>query len=794
MKHRSRTRPSRRFTRLPLATAIWLATTGAVFGQDAAPQETPDAPVLDAITVTAQKREENLQKVPVSIQVLGAEQLDQLLVTDFEDLTQQFPSVSFQRLGEVPSNFQVYMRGVASGGDGNHSGPLPGVGVYIDEQPVTTIRGAIDLHPYDIERVEALAGPQGTLYGASSQSGTIRIITKKPDPSGFEAGYGLELNSIHDGGTGHVAEAFANIPVGERAALRIVGWSKEDAGYIDNVYGERTYPSSGITIDNSDLAREDFNYADTHGLRAALRFDLSDDWSITPSVITQKQYINGSFGVDPQVGDLATTQYFPQTTDDQWTQSALTVQGRIGDFEVTYAFAHLDRDLETESDYSDYAYWYDTLYGYGTYFYDDDGFLIDPSQYIQAINGYKKRSHELRIASPAENRFRFVGGVFWQSQSNDIQERYLINNLAEVLEVTGWPDTIWLTRQQREDQDEAIFGEFSYDLTNDLTATAGFRHFRVDNSLRGYFGFSEGYSPSANYGEAACPGQPPYPNAPCEVFNKRVKEEDTIGRFNLSWQANEDIMLYATWAEGFRPGGINRRGTLPPYLSDFLTSMELGWKMRLADGRLVFNGAVFEQDWEDFQFAILGQNGLTEIKNANQARIRGLEADITWAATYNLTLSAGVAFYDAELSENYCGFTDPDGNPVTDCPSPEAPAGSRLPITAEFKGNLRARYAFEVGGFDAYWQGSLVHEGDRRSDLRIAEGAILGNLDAYTLVDFSAGIGRGNWSLDAYVRNVFDERAQFSRFAQCAEATCGFQPYTVVAQPRTFGIRFSQKF
>ena len=140
------------------------------------------------------------------------------------------------------------------------------------------------------------------------------------------------------------------------------------------------------------------------------------------------------------------------------------------------------------------------------------------------------------------------------------------------------------------------------------------------------------------------------------------------------------------------------------------------------------------------------------------------------------------------------GFTDPDGNPVTDCADPEAPAGSRLPITAEFKGNLRARYAFEIGGFDAFWQGSVVHEGDRRSDLRIAEGAILGNLDAYTLVDFSAGIGRGNWSLDAYVRNVFDERAELSRFAQCAEATCGFQPYTVVAQPRTFGIRFSQKF
>ena len=273
-----------------------------------------------------------------------------------------------------------------------------------------------------------------------------------------------------------------------------------------------------------------------------------------------------------------------------------------------------------------------------------------------------------------------------------------------------------------------------------------------------------------------------------------MQEEDTIGRFNLSWQASDDVMLYATWSEGYRPGGINRRGTLPPYLSDYLTSMEVGWKMRLADGRLVFNGAVFDQDWEDFQFAILGQNGLTEIKNANQARIRGLEADLSWAATYNLTLNAGVAFYDAELSENYCGFTDAEGNPETNCASPEAPAGTRLPITAEFKGNLRARYAFEVGGFEAYWQAALVHEGERTTDLRLAQREILGNLDAYTLVDLSAGLSRGSWSLDFYVRNAFDERAQLSRFSQCAEATCGFQPYTVVAQPRTFGLRFSQKF
>lgn len=791
MKGKQIGRKATTLARLPLAAAISLAiSTGAwAQGSDEA------APTLDAVTVTSQKRSENLQKVPISIQVLGAEQLDELHVADFEDLAVKFPSVSFQRLGEVPSNFQVYMRGVASGGDGNHSGPLPSVGVYVDEQPVTTIRGAIDLHPYDIERVEALAGPQGTLYGASSQSGTLRIITKKPDPEAFAAGYGVELNSIHQGGSGHVLEGFVNAPISESSAIRLVAWNRDDAGYIDNVLGQRTFPSSGITINNASQARKDFNDGDTTGARAALSIDLNDSWTVMPSVIVQRQDINGSFGVDPGVGELATTQFYPQTSEDRWRQSALTVQGKVGNFDLTYAYANLDRDLDTESDYTDYGFWYDTLFGYGTYFYDDNGDLINPAQYIQARNTYGKRSHELRIASPSDDRFRFVAGVFSQRQSNNIEERYLIDGLASVLSVTGWPDTIWLTRQRRDDRDEALFGELSYDLTERLTATAGMRFFRVDNSLRGYFGFSEGYFPGADYGEAACtPSSPSFPGTPCEVFSKRVKENDSLGRFNLSYQVNDEVMVYGTWSEGYRPGGINRRGTLDPYLSDFLTNKEAGWKSSWLDNRLTFNGAIFEQDWKDFQFAILGQNGLTEIKNANQARIRGIETDISWAATYNLRLSGGVALYDAELTENYCGFTDASGRPETNCADPEAPSGSRLPITARFKGNLTARYSFDVGRYEAHLQGLLAHEGKRRTDLRLAESQILGELDSYSMLDLSAGFGHGNWKVDFYVKNAFDERAQLSRFTQCAEATCGDQPYTVVARPRTFGLRFSQEF
>ena len=204
---------------------------------------------IETVIVTAEKRSEDLQKVPLSIQVLGTQKLEDLHIANFNDYAEYLPSVSFSANASGggpngPGSVNVYMRGVASGGDGNHSSSLPSVGIYLDEQPVTTIGGSLDIHVYDIARVEALAGPQGTLYGASSEAGTIRIITNKPDPSGFSAAYDVKVNTTDKGGVGASTEGFANIPVADNAAIRLVGWVEHDAGYIDNVAG--TDAAAGI--------------------------------------------------------------------------------------------------------------------------------------------------------------------------------------------------------------------------------------------------------------------------------------------------------------------------------------------------------------------------------------------------------------------------------------------------------------------------------------------------------------------------------------------------------------------
>lgn len=827
----------RQFRKIPLAAAVALAFAAPAWAQQAAPpaQKDKETRTLDTVTVTAQKREENLQEVPISLQVLGNAQLEQQNVSSFSDYAKMIPSLSYGTAGggvfSGPGFVQVYMRGVASGGDGNHSGSQPSVGMYLDEQPITTIQGALDIHMYDIDRVEALAGPQGTLYGASSQSGTVRIITRKPDPSGFSAGAAVEVNAIDGGGIGHVLEGFVNLPIKENtAAVRLVGWQKHDAGYVDNLLGTRTYPTSGIVDDNADLAEKNYNTADTVGMRAALRFDINDRWTITPQVIAQKQKAYGSAGIDPLVGsaaagydassgEMAVKHFYPEFSDDRWYQAAMTVEGKVGNFDLTYVFSHLKRDVDSASDYSDYGYWYDALAGYGAYFYDNNGDLINPAQHIEAKDGYTRTSHELRIASPQDNRVRVVAGLFWQEQTHDIQQRYRVDGLADVLSVSGWPETIWLTQQDRRDRDQAVFGQVSFDATDKLELTAGGRWFRSENGLKGYFGFANGYSsgssldPVDRYGEAGCLAQygapsnwVPYDGAPCKVFDKGIKENDATYRLNATWKIDDKKLVYATWSQGYRPGGINRRGTLPPYVSDFLTNYEAGWKTSWADGTLIFNGAVFRENWKDFQFSYLGQNGLTEIRNANQARIDGMELDLSWAATYKLQFTGSFAWYDAKLTENFCGWLRPDGKPETVCPAgtvnpngdvvdgPQAAAGTALPVTPRFKGALNARYTFDLGSGEAYWQASLSHASKRRVDMRTAETALLGYLDAYTLVDLSAGWRKDSWSVDVFLKNAFDERAQMTRFAQCAALTCGNEPYTVIAQPRTLGIRVSREF
>ena len=792
-----------------LGTTALAAAQPALAQSEAAPADAD----TDVILVTAQKRTENLQDVPIAITALGSEKLQQLQVKELQDAVKYLPSVTIQTT--QPGFSQVYFRGVASGENANHSGPLPTVGTYLDEMPITTIQGALDIHAYDIARVEALAGPQGTLYGASSMAGTIKIVTNPPDYTGTYGAIDVEGNTVAHGDIGGVAQGFVNLKLSDHSALRVVGWYRHDGGYIDNIRGSRTFAVSGITQDNAALVKNDYNDVDTYGARMALGIELDDNWTIKPTLMGQVQKTNGSFAQERSSAvtkDLQTVQYNPEKSKDSWYQAALTVEGKIGSWDLVATGGILNRKDHTESDYSDYSYFYDALYGSGAYIYDNAGDLVSPNQYIRGRDKYRRQFGELRVSSPAENRLRLIAGLFGQRQTHYITQNYIIDGIADSITVPGTDSDIWLTKQKRVDRDLAAFGELSFDITDKLTATGGLRVYNYKNSLVGFFGYSDGYS--SKTGVAACFTGPVVKGSPCTNLDKSTSDTDFIHKLNLTYKITPDAMVYATWSRGFRPGGINRRSTLPPYGPDTLDNYELGWKTQFGPFR--FNGAVYQEDWKNIQLSFLGENGLTLIRNAGVARIRGIEFDLGYHRG-GLTLSTGGSNNDATIRKDFCKIAvadfdcstnvDLDGSGAIDNDSEFnktlGPKGTHLPITAKFKGNALARYEFPVGDWEGHVQFAVNYIGKRRSDLRTLENAIKGDFKAYTTADFSVGLKSDDWRIELYATNLFDSGGVINSSVQCLETTCGDPDgvsatggviYDYVIRPRIIGLKIGKDF
>ena len=810
-------------------------------------QDQGGAASVDDVIVTAQKREENLQDVPLSVQALGTQKLEQLQVADFNDFAKFLPSVSFQTV--APGFTSIYMRGVATGDNINHSASLPSVGVYLDEQPITTITGPLDLHIYDIARVESLAGPQGTLYGASSQAGTIRIITNKPQLGVTTGRIDGEVNKVAHGDWGGKLEGMINLPVADRIAFRGVGFWQHDAGYIDNIRRPRTYyenaadllgsPVPVVVADNAPYVGKDLNKLTTYGGRAALKVDLDDNWTVTPTVLYQNMKSDGYFGYYPDLGELKTDRFFDEYRNDEFVQAALTVEGKIGNWDLTYAGAYLDRKTASLTDYTDYADTYDDLYseaGLGGlayfYFQDSAGNYIDPRQRIEASDHFKKLSQELRIASPSTASTRFIAGAFFQRQSNQIFQDYIIDGLAPNLSVNGRPGTLWLTRQERIDKDYALFGEISQDIGSKITLTAGGRLFKFDNSLYGFFGFGRDFNGppyngagSSRTGVAGCytttgqifrDNQNPsaiitdgrIPGTFCtnladfkngKLVPKRNKGDGFTHRLNVQYKPAEGLMFYGTWSRGFRPGGINRRATVPPYDPDYLTNFEAGWKVSLADNAVRWNGAVFTQKWKKFQYSFLGENSFTEIRNGSDARIKGIESDISYVGG-GLTLNAAAAYTDAKTLKTICaGVGD-----VAPCDASfvSAPKGTRLPVTARFKASATARYAFPVASYKGHVQVGVAHQSSAAATLRqaiqlVGTGEIvnpndyLGRIRASTLVDFTAGLDFRKFEAELFVNNLFDKLNDLSVGSNCGSC---LRPVITPGTPRTMGIRLGARF
>ncbi|SER77005.1 TonB-dependent receptor [Sphingobium sp. YR768] len=614
-----------------------LGSPGMASAQEPAGTTAPQAAEeqgLGEIVVTATRSAQSIQKVPISMQALGAEVLSQRQVKGLSDFAALLPSVSFEGIG--PGRNTAFFRGIVPAG-----GAYASVGYYLHDIPITGTQ-VPDIHAYDMERVEALSGPQGTLYGAGSLSGTIRLITNKPNLDKFEFGYDVEANKYGKGDFGGQIESYVNVPVSDTLAIRAMGYYRRDGGYIDNkpnngtlnngdpaVYNlGDTNPLTFYNLDNSDIAKDDYNTIKEFGGRLQLLWEPVDGWSFNPSITAQKQVANGYFGYDPRVGDLEVHDYDQTKNDDRWYQAALSIHGHIGDFEVVSATGYFKRRTRTLNDYTYYTVTYDGFGGgYESYlqFFDAAGCtgsgdslkcttLLDPTQYYHANTKRNKFTQELRISTPKSWPFDVTIGGFYQRQSNKLNTYYAIRGLENVVGYTaacaysvvedvcdgnettldgfGIPesaggtmvvgnpaakgDGYYIVEQNQLYHDKAIFAEGHYNITPTVKVTGGVRYFWTDYSVVGFAGVA------ASAAGVGC--ETPLPaDQRLTCLNTNPLADDRTGRYKengethkvaVDWQITPDKMIYANYSTGFRPGGFNRplriraTATKPSFLAE----------------------------------------------------------------------------------------------------------------------------------------------------------------------------------------------------------------------------------
>jgi len=576
------------------------------------PAEEPQTGLGDII-VTATRQSQSIQKVPISMQALDTEKLEQRQVKGLSDFAALLPSVSFSGLG--PGRQTIYFRGIVPAG-GNYAS----VGYYLDDIPITGT-GSPDVHIYDMERIEALSGPQGTLYGAGSLAGTIRLITNKPKLDKFEFGFDSEANKYGKGGFGGQLEAYVNVPVTDTIAIRAMGFYRHDGGYVDNTPNTGKFndgssstltlgdnnPLTNYTLNNASIAKKDYNPTYEYGGRVSALLDIAPGWEITPEITAQRQIAYGYFGYDPRVGDLQVHDYDLTRQDDKWLQAQLSIHGHIGDFDLVSATGYFKRNTKLRNDYTYYTVTYDQFGGgYENYlqFFDKSGCtgsgatlkcttLINPTQYYHQDNNRTKFTQELRLSTPKSWPFDVTIGGFYQYQKNETNNYYAIHGLDQIAGYTkagsystggntttlagfGIPTTaggtmvvtpaaavkgdgFYITENDQVYHDEAIFGEGHYNITPTVKVTGGIRYFWTDYSIKGFSGvtasaLSVGCAVPLSATRLACSNQNPLA---ADGFG-RYKEQGETHKAAINWQFTPSKMVYFNYSTGFRPGGYNR--------------------------------------------------------------------------------------------------------------------------------------------------------------------------------------------------------------------------------------------
>lgn len=785
------------------------AAEEAAEGEEESPK---DEPVVDEgpqtfgeqISVTARKREEVIGDVPFSLAAPTEDVLRERGATDLEGVSANVAGFSVQNLG--PGQSQVAMRGVSAGQIvRDQPGVKEQVGIYLDESVISLSLFTPDLDLFDLSRVEVLRGPQGTLFGSGSLSGTVRYITNRPELGVSESFGELSFDTIDGGGVGGTAKAAVNAPLGDRAAVRITAYFTSFGGFIEAV-------QPGLSV------ADEVNDGERAGARVAFRFQPNERLTITPRLIYQEVDMNGWNRVDdfnilanpftttrPAV-DLGERQQFIQLQEDfsdEFLLADLNADYDLGALTLTSSTSYTDRDVFVRRDAGALT---SSITG-GTIGLPESVFTIDSP--LDDATTAQVFTQELRLTGESERLF-WVGGVFYSQMDRDYGQDLLVSGFEAA---TGIPtagfraprDVLFFSDLSYDLEQLALFGEATYSLNDRLDLTGGLRLYDFDETRVQTFD-----------GIFADPG----------TTTGSVSADGVAPRVIASFDLSERTDLNAQVSKGFRLGGINDPLNVPlcrgedeatfsgneTWKDEELWNYELGSKSTFMNGRGSFNAAAFYMDITDLQATVTaGTCSSRLVLNVPEARSAGIELELAAQPNPTFDFAISASYTDSELGSTLTR-TDPEGNVLVISGIEE---GRRLPTVPELQGAAAANYRWELRqGRAGYVSGTYQYVGSRFTQIGDQEpgfgtvdllalpntigGPLTQNtfrfdpeLPSYDLLNLRVGMLSDRWDVALFVNNVFDERALLALDQE--RGRLGRVSY-LTNPPRTFGVSTRVQF
>jgi len=794
---------------------------------------------IEEVVVSATKKDESASDIPVTVTALTEETLKEMNVSNFDEYIEYLPNVTSG--GRGPGQSTIYIRGLAvdpvnvflSAAQGSS----PNVALYLDEQPVQVPGRNLDVYVADMERIEVLPGPQGTLFGASSQAGTVRLITNKPKFDTQEGGFNGSLFNTSNGDMSSSFDAFINVPMSETWAIRGVFYNSNSGGYIDNVAGTwnsigkgsfadfgKVDPATGtsyITDHNNHLVEENFNDSSYEGFRISSAHQISDDWDLLITHMDQTIEADGVWDYDPAVGDLQVQRFSPDSLEDTFNQTSLTLEGRLGKLDAVYTGSVLDRQAEQTVDYSGYVNAGAYMPYYTCNYTSSANATICGSGVVDLYlhDDNERTTHEFRVASSELSKlpFSYTAGVFIEesvlktendygyqgfldahpSVAYDANGDVILNTVVPgVYSNNGRardPEYRFFNDLKRTDDQTAFFAELTFPLTEQTDILFGARKYDLEIDYVG----------QSKFGGIAVGDSGRDYNSSGGHTDQPLVMKDTITKITISHKIDDDTLVYLTQSEGYRPGGYNRGGGLTnscakdstaegycgegsgdnfranvgtTFESDEVLNTELGIKTVLDDGRMRLNATYYSVDWTGIQvsqFDPANISILTFVENAADAEVSGFEADMLWYPSDSWTVAAAISLNDTEIVKDVSQTV-----PIVDI-------GSPLPLSPSRQYHLRLRKDMSYKDNPAYVQFAYKSANETYNSF---ESAKVLEQDGYQTMDLAFGMTVNDTDIELFVRNLTDERANLYYNDQ------DDIPRITTNRPRNMGVRISRNF